>query len=548
VTLGFRGEALASIAAVSKVRMVSRASGAIAGSEVQMAGDRFTSARAAGCREGTVVEVRDLFFNVPARRKFLKAAGTESGHVSEQFARIALAHPDVDMKLTANGRVKRDLPACGSRLARIGKFYGPDLASALLHVTREECGFKIEAYAAPPSQSRANGQWQYVFVNGRYIRDRFVLHAIKEAYRGLTEPNRHAVIFLFIEIDPGEVDVNVHPTKVEVRWANSNLIHSQVLSSLRETFQRADLSPALRTDRIKPVVDPGDQDRLRREMADQLKAIAPINPGFTNLSGGTPPSGGEGGVRRSFGASGSAGSEPAATWRDAAEVWRPLYQPPDEVDRGAGLGGRVDGGEPPVNRPRAVQMHNLYLVVESDEGIVIIDQHALHERVMYEHLKERITDGPLAGQRLLLPETVHVTPKQAALLEGNKELLSRLGIEVDAFGPDAVAVQSFPMLLKDTDVPSFMRDLLDLLQSQPTTAGTGDDVGGVATTEVVIHKVLDMMACKAAVKAGDALSPEEIEALLAKRHLIDKSTSCPHGRPTMLRLTKAELNRQFHRT
>ncbi len=553
-TMGFRGEALASIAAVSKLRIVSRPTGAISGNEVQMAGDQFEAALAAGCREGTTVEVRDLFFNVPARRKFLKGASTESGHISEQFARIALAHPHVDLKLTTNGRVKQDLPACESRLARIAKFYGPELASALLHVKRDERGLKIDAYAGPPAQSRANARWQYVFVNGRYIRDRFILHAIKEAYRGLMEPHRHAVIFLFIEIDPHEVDVNVHPTKIEVRWADSNMVHSQVLSALRETFQRADLSPALSTDRANANVDPAEQDRLRREMAEQLKAIAPINPGAPG-SENRPRYEGSGESRMAGFSGGSFGeprSEPSGIRGDVADVLGALYKPPvADQDDGDSLGfsGRA-GGEGadrlPPDRPRAVQMHNLYLVVESEEGIVIIDQHALHERVMYEHLKERITVGPLEGQRLLLPETVHVTPKQASHLDANSALLSRLGIEVGAFGPDAVAVQSFPALLKDTDVPSFMRDLLDLLESQP--ANGDDEPGQVATAEVVIHKVLDMMACKAAVKAGDVLTPEEIEALLAKRHLIDKSTSCPHGRPTMLRLTKADLNRQFHRT
>ena len=183
-------------------------------------------------------------------------------------------------------------------------------------------------------------------------------------------------------------------------------------------------------------------------------------------------------------------------------------------------------------------MHNLYLVAETDEGIVIVDQHALHERVMYEQLRARIAVGSLESQRLLLPETLRVTPDQAALIEAHANLFERLGIEITPFGRDAVAVHAFPALLKDTDVPSFLRDLLDRLAGQP--AGS--------STEVVIHKVLDMMACKAAVKAGDPLSDSEIEALMRQRHLIENSSSCPHGRPTMLRLTKADLNRQFKRT
>ena len=185
-----------------------------------------------------------------------------------------------------------------------------------------------------------------------------------------------------------------------------------------------------------------------------------------------------------------------------------------------------------------MQMHNLYLVAETEEGIIIVDQHALHERVLYERLCERLAAGPLESQRLLLPETLTVTPSQVAVLESNSDLLAQLGIEVTPFGTDSVAVQAFPALLKDTDVVSFMRDLLDQLAQQAATP----------SAEVVIHNILDMMACKAAVKAGDRLTDQEIDTLVSQRHLIEKATSCPHGRPTMLRLTKADLDRQFKRT
>ena len=537
-TMGFRGEALASIAAVSKLRIASRLAGAIEGHEVRVAGDQFETSQAVGCPEGTTVEVRDLFFNVPARRKFLRTPSTEVGHINEQFARVALAYPEIGFELTVNRRVAQNLPQCQTRLERIGKFYGPELAAALMSIAREERGVRLEAYAAPPVQSRATAQWQYVYVNGRYIRDRFIQHAIKEAYRGLMEPNRHGVVFLFITLDPSDVDVNVHPTKIEVRWADSNLIHSQVLSALRETFQRCDLSPRLRTERTPPPLSEAEQDRVRHELAEVLKSTAPIDPSRAAL----PPVGAESGRGSRFDRPPTDGA-----WVDHERVWRSLYgqpepvsenregaktplHPPTEVASGAAPGSS--------SRPRAVQMHNLYLVAETDEGIVIVDQHALHERVMYEQLRARIAVGSLESQRLLLPETLRVTPDQAALIEAHANLFERLGIEITPFGRDAVAVHAFPALLKDTDVPSFLRDLLDRLAQQP--AGS--------STEVVIHKILDMMACKAAVKAGDALSESEIEALMGKRYLIENSSSCPHGRPTMLRLTKADLNRQFKRT
>lgn len=545
-TMGFRGEALASISSVAKLRIVSRLPDSIEGHEIRVAADQVESSQAAGCPAGTTVEVRDLFFNVPVRRKFLRANSTETGHVHEQFTRIAMANRSISFELTSNGRRKYNLPQCNTYLERIARFYSPELAAALLPIRRNERGVELEVYAAPPAQARATAQWQYTFVNGRHIRDRYIQHAIKEAYRGLMEPNRHGVVFLFLTLDPRNIDVNVHPSKIEVRWADSNLIHSQVLSALRETFQRADLVPALRTDRSREPVDEARQDRVRSEMAALLKTTAPILPG----SGPQSPTG-----------AGRSGSRPLPQGGfgppvDPEQVWRSLYSPPESPTQAPGTG--EDSTKPPAPaqpapsdpgtsgpptgsvrvRPRAVQMHNLYLVAETDDGIVIADQHALHERILYEQFRERITVGPLQSQRLLLPETLNVTSAQAALLETQADLLARLGIEVTPFGSDAIAVQSFPALLKDADVVGFMRDLLDYLASQ--AADTSADV--------VINGLLSMMACKAAVKAGDSLAPEEIDSLFARSDLLENSSSCPHGRPTMLRLTRADLDRQFHRT
>ena len=453
-----------------------------------------------------------------------------------------MAWPTIGFELTNNGRVTQNLPPCDTLLERIGKFYGPELASALLHVHREERGVRIEAYAAPPAQSRATAQWQYAYVNGRYVRDKFIQHAIKASYRGLMEPNRHGVVFLFLTVDPGDVDVNVHPTKIEVRWADSNLIHSQVLSALRETFQRADLTPALtprstseRSGEERAAIDPKEQERMRMELASVLKSASPIQPDASG-GGSSPHAPLSGGADRAFG-----GGAPAAPI-DGAQAWRSLYgdAPRDHATNPSNHHtpeSTVEGAIP-AGRTRVVQMHNLYLVAETEDGIVIIDQHALHERVMYEQLRERITSGSLESQRLLLPETLRATPGQLGALSDHAELIDRLGIEATPFGSDSVAVHAFPTILKDTDVEAFMRDLLDRLAQRPT--------GG--TTEEMIHEVLDMMACKAAVKAGDSLTQPEIDALMEKRHLVDRSSSCPHGRPTMLRLSRSELDRQFKRT
>lgn len=543
-TMGFRGEALASIGAVSQLRVISRLHGVMEGNEVTVCGDRFETQRTAGCPEGTTVEVRDLFFNVPARRKFLRSAPSETGHLNEQFTRLALARPDIGFELMNNGRKSHMLVPADSHLPRIARLYGPELAEALLPVERDERGLRITAYVGPPSHSRAAPQWQYVYVNRRFVRDRFVQHAIREAYRGLMEPQRHGVAFLFLEIDPARVDVNVHPTKIEVRWADSNLVHSQVLSAIRETLQKADLTPTIRIPggHASPV-DQAEQERMRQELAAILKATAPIQGG----PAGWPLESSSGQTRSAL---------PWGNPVDTAHLgnpssgfswqgWRSMYGQPgpgaappcDSPNFGNWNPPRQSFGVPESARP-AVQMHNLYLVAETDDGIMIVDQHALHERVMYEQLRQRFAAGPLESQRLLLPESIAVTPAQIALLESQSELLARLGIEVSPFGIDTVALHAVPALLRDVDAASFLRDLLDRL-------GQND---APSHPEALVHDVLDMMACKAAVKAGDPLTQEEINALMLQRHLVDKPSSCPHGRPTMLRFTKAELNRQFKRT
>jgi DNA mismatch repair protein MutL len=524
-TMGFRGEALASIGAVSRLRIRSRRHDSQEGHEILVVGERIERSRAAGCPPGTTVEVRDLFFNVPARRKFLRGVSTEAGHVSEQFARLALPQPRIAFELTHNQRTSHRLAAQSSIKDRVARFYGPELADELIPIDWNERGLRIEGYVAPPARSRATGQWQYVFVNDRYVRDRFVQHALKEAYRGLMEPNRHPVVFLFLSIDPALLDVNVHPTKIEVRWQDSNLIHSQVLAALREKFLRTDLTPALRgpaPGRSLPGERATDADQLRRQAAEFFRTATPAME--SQRSRGTSPA--------------IPSARPTrGTLAESEEFWRSLPPPAAQPVAEPKESGPLT--EPRVAaRGRAIQVHNTYLVVETPEGMLVIDQHALHERILYHQLSRRIAGQALEAQRLLLPETIAVTPAQVAVLETHADLLQRLGLEMTPFGRDSVAVQAVPTVLRDTDVADFARDVLDKLSVR----------GSEPHTEALIQDLLSMMACKAAVKAGDPLTPQEIEALIAQRHDVEKSTSCPHGRPTALRFTLADLEKQFKRT
>ncbi|RIK69335.1 MAG: DNA mismatch repair endonuclease MutL [Planctomycetota bacterium] len=559
-TLGFRGEALASIASVSHLRISSRTEDRIDGHELLAADGRIEGPRPCAAPIGTTIEVRNLFFNVPARRKFLRQGPTEFSHATEQLARLALAHPGVAFTLTHNGRTARNLPLAQGRRQRIGDFYGNDLADCLLVVDRQERSARIEALIAPPAHSRASSKWQYLFLNGRYITDRRINYAIREAYRGLVEHDRYPVVFVFITTDPTSYDVNVHPTKIEVRWRDSGLIQSQVLAVLRETLLSHDLTPRLGFRREEPgeaaPADTAHQQRTREALADYLKSIDPTQ---ARLRFAPPPFPTKG-IRPSILATPVAAPPPSALAHGHDDFTRVApFAPCAFGDSNVGDGtpdtpsaeSTSQRAETPAEatvsksrldaQPAAssvIQVHNTYLVAQTDDGIVIIDQHALHERILYERFRERFLAGPLESQRLLIPPTFDASPIQMQVSRDQAELLSLLGIEVSEFGPRQLAVQSFPVLMGEVEPAVFVGDLLDKLA----------DTGEAQSRETLVHSALDMMACKAAVKAGDPLTQEEMTALLAQRHLVDRSSNCPHGRPTSLQLTTRDLERQFKRS
>jgi len=528
-TMGFRGEALASIAAVAQVRLVSRVREADSGGVVTCEGGRMSEPRPCGCPVGTTVEVRNLFFNTPARRKFLRTAATEMGHISEQIARIALAHPGVAFKVLHNDRVLYDLPARDSCRQRIADLFGAELAESLITVERDEGVLKLFGLVCVPGEARSSPRWQYTWLNGRYIRDRFVQHAVREAYRGLMDPHLQPIYFIYLSCEPEWVDVNVHPTKIEVRWSDSGLVHGLVLSALRETFLSRDLTPSIGEGDGRPRAE-----GVRRAVAEFFQNLQATQKrmDFAGRVGAGPD--------RSTGLSNRA---PAGSVRGRGLSERAASNGAGVSTAGAFPLPRVDGRGPEDEadarcRPRAIQLHNTYLVAETPDGMIIVDQHALHERILYEQLSARLRAGRLESQRLLLPEIVRVRPEQTQLVVEHAELLRRLGIEATPFGTDSVAVQAFPTMLQERVAPGqFMLELLDRLAEAPPH---GDP-------EPFLEEVLQMMACKAAVKAGEVLSQDEIEHLLASWESLERGSACPHGRPTVLRFSIQEIERRFKR-
>jgi len=510
-TLGFRGEALASIAAIARVRAVSRMRDSDQAHCIEIdCGDGSPVSPCSG-DFGTTIQVRDLFYRTPARRKFLRTANTELGHISEQFARIALPQIHLDLTLIHNGKELHRLPRTESLQQRVSQLF-PMLISGpgdLIETASDEKGVRIRALLGRPHVSRTSNQFQYTFLNGRFIRDKFISHAIKEAYRGLLDANRFPVVFLFMEMPCSDYDVNVHPTKVEVRFYNANLVHSQVLGVLREQLLGTDLNAVaqLPAQELAQAGDDSASQQVRRQqiadaMAEFFKKHRPAH-------------------QQQFDLRPESGSEPRGPEhkRTVSDTPRPAPSPQLEDNK-------------------YIQIHDSYIVEQTDEGFVIIDQHALHERMLYETLHRRLQRDSLESQRLLLPESFEVTDAQAGAIEAHTDLLTQLGVELTPFGPRVYAVQTFPTLLANVGPVEFVRDLIDMLVERGDTVARQD----------LFNDILSMAACKAAIKAGQRLSDSEIRELLADRKRFESTTRCPHGRPTTIAFSISELEKQFKRT
>ncbi len=521
-TLGFRGEALASIAEVSRLVLRSRTAESPGGAEIEVTGGRAAAPSPCGCPVGTAVEVHNLFYNTPVRRKFLRSMQTEFGHASEAFTRIALAAPRVHFTLRHNERAVFELAAAENALERIARFFGRELAESLIWVESADGPVRISGYVAHPGQSRSHNRMQYFFLNGRHIRDHALQHALGEAYRGLLMTGRYAIAFLALEMPAEMVDVNVHPTKLEVRFQDSGRLYSQLLATLRRKFLTSDLSTRVQTAGSEDPTGGHDETQaaaVRQELVDWAKGkIASWQP---PAAAGPQPQG-----QTAFDSAhvpGLGGGRPLEL-RSLNPSW-PAPQSPSPAA--------------PTDRPaQALQIHNRYLVAETREGVTIIDQHALHERILYEQLRTRIEAGLVETQSLLVPEPVDLAPAEAAAALENRDLLGQLGMKIESFGGETVLITGFPAMLANMNPVEVLRGLVERLLSggkQPDRRDLLDDL-------------LHTIACKAAVKAGDRLAPDEIAALLEQQHLVDDPHHCPHGRPTALVFTREELDRQFRRT
>lgn len=512
-TLGFRGEALASIGGVAHVTLQSRAAGRSAGAELVSHGGELSGVRSWNGSQGTRIDVQHLFYNTPVRRKFLRTAGTEMGHICEAFTRLALACPGLHFALRHNGKSVYEVPANVGPAERIGLFFGAQVRDALYSIEVAEGPIRLTGFVADPACERGNAKLQYLFVNGRWIRDRTLGHALQEAYRGLLMTGRYAVAFLYLDLAPDQVDVNVHPTKAEVRFRQGSAVYQLVFRAVRERLRRENLVPRLQVPAGQGVDFASDVvSSATRWGEGPLLNVRP-----------TPPSAGINPVARQTLPARAAWPEPAP--RPPSDAHEQSPPPPSNVTTSSAWPAK------------AIQLYDAYLVLETPEGMLVIDQHALHERILFEQLKRRIRSGHLETQPLLIPEPVELPADQAARALEHRAELAALGLEVEDFGRGTLLLRSYPAILGNRPPAEALKAVVDHLAANDRAPDR----------EQLFNNLLSLMACHAAVRAGERLTAEEIAALVAQRELAGDTHHCPHGRPTSLLLSRQELDRQFRR-
>jgi DNA mismatch repair protein MutL len=542
-TLGFRGEALASIGSIAQGKLQSRQAEQAMGAEITCEGGQLSPIVPWNGAPGTRIEVRHLFYNTPARRKFLKAVSTEMGHVREAFSRLLLAHLGVHGTLRHEGRLVYEVSQAMSLLDRIGLFFGTELANSLYQVQAQHDTATLGGYIGDPSCDQATSQVQYLFLNGRWVRDRGLFQEVQEAYRGLLRAGRYPVAFLFLELPPEQVDVNVHPTKAEVRFRDKDTVYQFVQRAVRERLQAADLTARMQLQTRKEN-QPGSVGKAGSLLASDKLPPQPFPE--------PPPPAAEFQTLRGAARSTTPPLVPTSpqSSADAVVPDRPrlpvapaerFSPPPDSVPSGSAAGPRESteaAGEGKQDVRNAIQVLDCYLVVEvPPDEVWFIDQHALHEALLFERWQERVRSGALEIQRLLIPERVELSALQATRVLEHRAALGELGFVVEDFGGNTVMLTGYPALLQKRPPQAVLRAVVDHLVTQER----------LPSREQLLSNLLSVMACHAAVRAGDRLSAEEITALVSRCDLAENAHHCPLGRPTMFRLSRQELDRKFRR-
>lgn len=521
-TLGFRGEALPSIASISRFTLTSRPAVQAHALRIEVDGGKPQPPRPAQHPAGTTIEVRDLFYNVPARRKFLRAERTEFGRIDELIASLALVHTGVEFRLSNNGkpvRLLRQAADAATIAARVGDLLGEDFLQQSLRIEQAGAGMHLSGWVGLPTASRAQADQQYFYVNGRLVRDRVVAHAVRQAYADVLFHGRHPAFVLFLQLDPLGVDVNVHPAKHEVRFRESRLVHDFLYRTLNESLAgtRAGTAPPVAAAPLPAAGGAYGYGQWRGQNSLGLSAREPLSDYAALLGGGAPVH-----------------ATPANAPTGLAQQEYPASA---EAAALAASCAAADGSETPPLGFALAQLHGIYVLAQNAHGLVLVDMHAAHERITYERLKAARAGQGIRSQLLLVPLAISLSEREAACVEDQAERFAELGFELQRSGPQSVLVKRLPTLLDGADAAQLIRDVVADLLSQ----------GSSRRIEEAGNDVLATMACHGSVRANRRLGLPEMNALLRDMEATERSGQCNHGRPTWVQLSINELDRLFLR-
>lgn len=504
-TMGFRGEALPSMASVSRFTLTSRASDEEHAWQLSVDGSGQTAEpEPAAHPVGTTVEMADLFYNTPARRKFLRTENTEYQHLDRRFKEQALAHPETGFRLFHNGRAVHSMqPAhdVTEQLRRIGDVMGKEFVSQSLRVDTEAGGMRLHGWISRPTYSRSQRDQQYFYVNNRFVRDKLLMHAVSQAYRDVLHHQRQPAFVLFLDLPPAQVDVNVHPGKHEVRFREDRHIHAFISQSLKRCL--SDTRPGGEAEFIE------DTHSLSNPVTGQ---------GSNTFNYASQP------VQQSV----------PLSVRDQIKSMDNLYQPVHQIDTTPEPDHEQD--DHPLGYAIA-QLHGIYILAQNQQGLIVVDMHAAHERICYERMKSALDKDRLAAQPLLVPVSLRLSSEEMGVIDNNINYFSKIGIEVEAISEDSIAIRQVPEMLASADIPVLMRDILSDLAEH----------GRSSRVEDHIDSILSTMACHGSVRANRRLTHDEMNALLRDMEATERSDQCNHGRPTWIQLDIADIDKWFMR-
>jgi len=511
-TLGFRGEALASIASVSHLRMQTRRADDEHGVEVAAEAGNIEDTRTCAIAAGTRIEVRQLFFNTPARLKFLKTLATEQGAIAESFQRVALANHHIAFRLSADRRVVFDLPRANSVLERFRQVFGPKLAARMLAFDLDRPGIRAQGLAASSHESFATGRMIFTFVNGRAVRDRMLIRAVEQAYQTLIPRGRHPATLLFVDMRPGEVDVNVHPMKTEVRFRNGGAVFDVVYHAIRDRLaDQTESAPATNlVDAPAPSTDDAAMGLITMSSRGEDTVPSPRSDGPLRL---VPDAATEKAFQRPLTLAYDRDARPGATTAPAAPI--PMYSKLRVI-------GQIFAG---------------YIALETEEGLLLIDQHAAHERVTFEKLRRELRDGGIRTQAMLAQVPVELNPARAAQVHGALSELRAMGFDVEPFGPTTLLLKGAPAVFGPEGGAKLLGDMIESM----------GDAGFRGGGEAAFENWLKQLACHGSVRVGRVLEPAEIHSLLAELDRTEFKTNCPHGRPVHIQFGRGQIERMFRR-